>query len=146
MSRVVYVLRREEGQGMVQALLLLVGVLLPLMFLVALFGRIEEGRLAAEQTARDAVRAASQASSQPAAEQAANAALARAREQTGLPLLLTLQGELQRGATLTASTTVDVSLADLPFFGRLGTISIHGQARAPVDQYRSLDPNSEAAP
>ena len=146
MSRVVCMLRREEGQGMVQALLLLAGVLLPLMFLVALFGRIEEGRLAAEQTARDAVRAASQAPSQPAAEQAANAALARAREQTGLPLLLTLQGQLQRGATLTASTTVDVSLADLPFFGRLGTINIHGRARAPVDQYRSLDPNSEAAP
>jgi multidrug efflux pump subunit AcrA (membrane-fusion protein) len=136
----------EEGQGMVQALLLLAGVLLPLMFLVALFGRIEQGRLAAEQTARDAVRAASQAASQPAAEQAANTALARAQQQTGLPLSLSLQGELQRGATLTASTTVDVSLADLPFFGRLGTISIHGQARAPVDQYRSLDPNSVAAP
>lgn len=139
-------LRREEGQGIVQALLLLAGVLLPLLFLVALFGRIEQGRLAAEQTARDAVRAASQAPSQPAAEQAANAALAREQQQTGLPLSLNLQGELQRGATLTATTTVDVSLADLPFFGHLGTVIIHGQARAPVDQYRSLDPNAEAAP
>ena len=139
-------LRREEGQGIVQAVLLLAGVLLPLMFLVALFGRIEQGRLAAEQTARDAVRAASQAPSQPAAEQAANDALTRAQQQTGLPLSLNLDGELQRGATLTATTTVDVSLADLPFFGQLGTVTIHGQARAPVDQYRSLDPNAEAAP
>jgi hypothetical protein len=139
-------LRGEEGQGMVQALLLLAGVLLPLMFLVALFGRIEQGRLAAAQTARDAVRAASQTASQPAAVLAATAALARARQQTGLPLSLTLQGEMQRGATLTATTSVEVSLADLPFFGRLGTISIQGQARAPVDQYRSLDPNSVAAP
>lgn len=139
-------LRCEEGQGIVQALLLLVGVLLPLMFLVALFGRIEHGRLAAEQTARDAVRAASQAPSQPAAEQAANDALARAQQQSGLPLSLDLQGELQRGATLTATTSVEVTLADLPFFGQFGTITIHGQARAPVDQYRSIDPNAEAAP
>jgi hypothetical protein len=139
-------LRGEEGQGIVQALLLLAGVLLPLMFLAALFGRIEQGRLAAAQTARDAVRAASQAASQPAAEQAANDALARAQQQTGLPLSLNLQGELRRGATLTAATSVEVTLADLPFFGRLGTITIHGQARAPVDQYRSLDPNSQAAP
>ncbi len=146
MTRLGERLSREEGQGIVQALLLLVGVLLPLMFLVALFGRIEQGRLAAEQTARDAVRAASQAPSQAAAEQAANEALARAQQQTGLPLRLELQGELQRGATLTASSSVEVSLAALPFFGQLGTITIHGQARAPVDQYRSLDPNSTAAP
>ena len=146
MRRLTRALKREEGQGIVQALLLLAGVLLPLMFLVALFGRIEQGRLAAEQTARDAVRAASQAPSQLAAEQAADEALARAQRQTGLPLTLNLEGELQRGATLTATSTVDVSLADLPFFGQFGTVTIHGQARAPVDQYRSLDPNAEAAP
>jgi hypothetical protein len=146
MSRLARAVRREEGQGIVQALIVLAGVLLPLMFLVALFGRIEHGRLAAEQNARDAVRAASQAPTQPAAEHAASDALARAQEQSGLPLSLNLQGELQRGATLTATTTVDVTLADLPFFGQLGTITIHGQARAPVDQYRSLEPNSQAAP
>lgn len=146
MTRLVSSLRREEGQGIVQALLLLAGVLLPLMFLIALFGRIEQGRLAAEQTAQDAVRAASQAASQPAAEQAASVALARTQQQTGLPLSLNLQGELQRGATLTATTTVTVSLTDMPFFGQLGTVTIHGHARAPVDQYRSLDPNAQAAP
>jgi hypothetical protein len=139
-------LRREEGQGIVQALLLLAGVLLPLMFLVALFGRLEQGRLAAAQTARDAVRSASQAASQPAAEQAADEALARAQQQTGLPLSLNLEGELQRGATLTATTTVTVSLADIPFFGQFGTVTMHGHARAPVDQYRSLDPYTGAAP
>jgi len=146
MSRIAHRLRGEEGQGIVQGLLLLAGVLLPLMFLVALFGRIEQGRLAAEQTARDAVRAASQAASQAGAEQAAQAALARAQEQTGLPLSLNLQGELRSGATLAATTSVEVTLADLPFFGQLGTITIHSQARAPVDQYRSLDPNIGAAP
>ena len=146
MTKLASRLRDEDGQGIVQALLLLAGVLLPLLFLVALFGRIEEGRLAAQQTAQDAVRAASQAPSQPAAEQAANDALSRAQQQTRLPLTLTLDGELQRGATLTASTSVAVNLADLPFFGHLGTITIHGKAQAPVDQYRSLDPNAGTAP
>ena len=139
-------LRREQGQGIVQALLLLAGVLLPLLFLIALFGRIEQGRLAAEQTARDAVRAASEAPSQAAAQQAADQALGREQQQTGLPLTLNLQGELQRGVTLTATASVDVSLADLPFFGHLGTVTLHGEARAPVDQYRSLDPDAEATP
>jgi hypothetical protein len=146
MIRLASRLRRQEGQGIVQALLLLAGVLLPLMFLVALFGRIEQGRLAAAQTARDAVRAASQAPSQTAAEQAADDALIRAQQQTGLPLSINLQGELQRGATLTANTTVTVSLADMPFFGQFGTVTIHGHARTPVDQYRSLEPNAEVAP
>ena len=146
MNRLANKLRREEGQGIVQALLLLAGVLLPLLFLIALFGRIENGRLAAEQAARDAVRAASQAASQPAAEQAADQALARAQRETSVPLTLDLQGELQRGATLTATTTGQVVLVGLPFFGNIGTVTVHGNARAPVDQYRSLAPNAEAAP
>jgi hypothetical protein len=146
MNRLAHNLRREEGQGIVQALLLLAGVLLPLLFLVALFGRVEHGRLAAEQAARDAVRAASQAASQAGAEQAADESLARAQQQTGVPLTLSLQGELQRGATLTATTSGQITLVGLPFFGGFGTVTVHGQARAPVDQYRSLDPNATAAP
>jgi hypothetical protein len=146
MSRLARKLKREEGQGIVQALFLLAGVLLPLLFLVALFGRIEHGRLAAEQAARDAVRAASEAPTQGAAYQAAQAALARAQQQTNIPLSLSLQGELQRGATLTASSSGKVALVGLPFFGQFGTVTVHGQARAPVDQYRSLDPNAGPAP
>ena len=41
-------LRREDGElGMLSALLLLAGVLLPIMFIVVAFARIENGRLAA---------------------------------------------------------------------------------------------------
>jgi hypothetical protein len=41
-------LQREEGElGIVSALLLLGGVLLPIMFIVVAFARIESGRLAA---------------------------------------------------------------------------------------------------
>lgn len=131
-------LRREEGQGLVSALLLLAGVLLPLMFLVVVFARIEQGRLAAAQAARDAVRAAVQAPSASQAQQAAEDALVRARAQTGVPLQLRLDGSFARGAVLHAETSAQVDLASLPFFGSLGTINVHGNAAAPIDSYRSI--------
>lgn len=131
-------LRDERGEGMISALILIAGVLLPLLFVVPLFARLEQGRLIAEQTARDGVRAAVEAPSADAAQEAANAAVERGRTETNEPLQLVLNGAFVRGGTLQANTTVDVALASLPFFGSLGTIAVHGQARAPVDQYRSL--------
>jgi hypothetical protein len=132
-------LRREEGElGLVSALLLLGGVLLPIMFIVVAFARIEQGRLAAAHAARDAVRAAVEAPTPTDAQQAADDALARARAQSGVPLQLQLQGTFARGAVLHAETSAEIRLASLPFIGQLGTITVHGNATAPVDAYRSL--------
>ena len=78
--------RREDGQALVSALILLAGVLIPLLFLVPLFARVEQGRLAAEQAARDAVRSAVQAPSASAAQVAATAAIDRAQTPTGQTL------------------------------------------------------------
>ena len=131
-------LREERGQGLVSALILLAGVLLPLLFLVPLFARLEQGRLAAEQAARDAVRAAVEAPNPDAAQAAAAAALARARAQTGEPLRLELNGQFARGGVLNARVRTSVALASLPLVGRFGTIELDGRASAPVDRYRSL--------
>ena len=132
-------LRREEGElGLVSALLLLAGVLLPIMFIVVAFARIENGRLAAAQAARDAVRAAVAAPTPTGAQLAADDAIARAQTQTGVPLQLQLGGTFGRGAVLHAETTAQIALASVPFIGRLGTITVHGSAAAPVDTYRSL--------
>jgi len=132
-------LRREEGElGLVSALLLLAGVLLPIMFIVAAFARIENGRLAAAQAARDAVRAAVEAPTASGAQQAADDAIARAQIQSGIPLQLRLDGTFTRGAVLRAETSAQIGLASLPFVGQLGTITVHGTADAPVDTYRSL--------
>ena len=132
-------LRREEGElGLVSALLLLAGVLLPIMFIVVAFARIENGRLAAAQAARDAVRAAVEAPSAAGAQQAAVDAVARAQTQTGVPLQLQLDGTFARGAVVHAETTAQIALASIPFIGRLGTITVHENAAAPVDSYRSL--------
>jgi hypothetical protein len=118
--------------------MLLVGVLVPLLFLVPLFARVEQGRLATEQAARDAVRAAVQSPSAAAAEAAAEAAVARARAQTGERLELTLEGEFARAGILRARVQADVALASIPLFGAIGTITLSGDAAAPVDRYRSL--------
>jgi len=132
-------LRREEGElGLVSALLLLAAVLLPIMFIVVAFARIENGRLAATQAARDAVRSAVEAPSATGAQQAADDAVSRAQLQTGVPLQLQLAGTFARGAILHAETTAQIALASVPFIGRLGTITVRGSAAAPVDSYRSL--------
>src|SRR4051794_33755894 len=132
-------LRREEGElGLVSALLLLAGVLLPIMFIVVAFARIENGRLAATQAARDAVRAAVEAPTATDAQQAADDSIARAQTQSGVPLQLQLRGTFARGAVLHAETTAQIGLASVPFIGQLGTITVHGRAAAPVDTYRSL--------
>jgi hypothetical protein len=131
-------LRDERGQGLISALILLAGVLLPLLFLVPLFARLEQGRLAAEQAARDAVRAAVEAPNPNAAQTAADNALARARAQTGEPLRLELDGQFARGGVLTARVHTSVAFASLPVVGRFGTIELSGRASAPVDRYRSL--------
>ena len=96
-------LRDERGQGLISALILLAGVLLPLLFLVPLFARLEQGRLAAEQAARDAVRAAVEAPNPTAAQAAAVNALERARAQTGEPLRLELEGQFARGGVCATS-------------------------------------------
>ncbi|HWQ23995.1 MAG TPA: hypothetical protein VNK94_07820 [Gaiellaceae bacterium] len=130
--------RAEEGQALISGLLLLAAVLLPLLFLVPLFARVEQGRLAAEQAARDAVRAAVQAPSPTAAEAAAQGAVLRAREQTGQPLELTLEGAFARSSLLRARVRAEVDVARIPLFGPIGTVEVSGDAAAPVDRYRSL--------
>lgn len=138
MKRAAPVLRSERGQGLVSALLLLAGVLLPLLFLVPLFARVEQAHLTAEQAARDAVRSAVQAPASAEAKAAAEEALARARAASGLPLRLELGGEFRRGGLLRAHVSTSVPLGRLPGVGRIGTIVVHGRASAPLDRYRSL--------
>jgi hypothetical protein len=137
-NRLLFHVRSEGGQALISGLILLAGVLIPLLFLVPLFARVEQGRLAAEQAARDAVRAAVQSPSPTAADVAAAAAVARARVQTGESLQLTLEGKFARASVLRALVRTEVDLARIPLFGAIGTVEVSGDATAPVDRYRSL--------
>ena len=75
-AKISRLLAGEQGEGIVSAILLLSGVLIPLLFLIALVGQVEQGRLAASQAARAAVRAAVEAPSASAAQTAAEQQLA----------------------------------------------------------------------
>jgi hypothetical protein len=131
-------MRGEEGEGIVSAILLVGGVLVPLLFLIALVGEVEQGRLAASQAARAAVRAAVEAPSASAAQAAAEQQLADEQSQTRTDLHVQLSGSFERGGVVEADVTGQVHVGALPGLGDLGTITVHATARAPIDAYRSL--------
>jgi Flp pilus assembly protein TadG len=133
-------LASERGEGIISALMLLSGVLIPLIFLVPLVGRLEQGRLAVSQAARAAVRAAAESASAEAAQTAAGQQLADEQAQTRTPLQLQLGGSFERGGSLEATVSGQVAIGHLPLLGDFGTITVHATARAPIDQYRSLLP------
>jgi multidrug efflux pump subunit AcrA (membrane-fusion protein) len=140
-------LAEQRGEASIlSGLLLLVGVLIPLMFLIPLFARVELAQVDVQQTARDAARSAVQAPDQQQAEAAAQEALARERAGSGQPLSLSLTGAYARGATMTAKVSTTVPIGDLPFLGDFGTIAIHADASAPVDRYRSILAEREGSP
>ena len=129
----------ERGEAsIVSGLLLLAGVLIPLMFLIPLFARIELAQVDAQQAARDAIRSAVQAPNPAAAHAAAAAALAREQVGDRTPLSLSLTGTFARGQTMSAQVTTSVALGALPVLGDFGTVTIHARASAPIDRYRSI--------
>jgi hypothetical protein len=143
MTRLRRSLHCERGEALITGLIVIAGVLVPLMLIIPLFGRIESSKLAVQQAARDAVRAATLAPDAAQAQTAAAQAASTTRAQTRVPLHLTLEGRFARGSTLTAHASVTVALGSIPGVGTFGTISVRGQASAPVSQYRSLLPEGE---
>lgn len=132
----------ERGDGLVDALIILIGVLIPLMFIVPLFGRIESARLAVEQASRDAVRAATLSATPQQANSAAQAAISTTGQESGTTIQGSLTGEFVRGSVLTVDAHTTIKAVALPGLVSFGTVTISGQASAPVDQYRSLLPTS----
>jgi hypothetical protein len=138
MRRVTDKVGDERGEGLISGLLLLAGVLIPLMFLVPLYARIELAQVDAQQAARDAVRSAVQAPNPSAAHAAATAALAREQAGSRTPLSLSLTGTYARGEVMSAQVTTRVPLDSLPVIGHFGTVVVHARASAPIDRYRSI--------
>lgn len=129
----------ERGEAAIlSGLLLLAGVLIPLMFLIPLFARVELAQVDAQQASHDAVRSAVGAANPAAANAAASSALARERAAAGMPLVLSLNGTFARGQTMTANVSTSVPIGTLPVLGHFGTITINARASAPVDSYRSI--------
>lgn len=128
----------EAGSSLITGVVVIGGLMVPVLFLVLLFARVELAHLAAEQAARDAVRSAAQAPDLDRASAAVDLAAARARTIDGAPVRVSLSGEWQRGSVLQADARTTVSLGRLPGLGRFGRVTVHARARAPLDSYRSL--------
>lgn len=133
----------ESGEGLITGLILLAGVLIPLMFIVPLFGRIETARLSVQQAARDAVRAATLSPTAAQADSAAQAAISTTGTESGTSIQGTLSGQFARGSLLTVDAHTTIKAVSLPGLVSFGTVTITGRASAPVDQYRSLLPASQ---
>lgn len=131
-------LAAESGEGLITGLLLLAGVLIPLMFLVPLFARIELAQVNAQQAARDSVRSAVEAPNASAAHAAATSAFGREQAGSRTPMSLSLTGTYARGEVMSAAVTARVPLGSLPVVGHFGTVVVRGEAHAPVDRYRSI--------
>jgi hypothetical protein len=132
-------LKAERGEAaIVSGVLLLAGVLIPLMFLIGLYARIELVQVDAQQAARDAVRSAVGAGNPTAANAAARAAVAREQAGGGVPLALSLTGTFTRGQVMSANVTARVPIGTLPILGAFGTVVVRGRASAPVGRYRSI--------
>jgi hypothetical protein len=144
LRRLRHQLAGERGEAAIlSGILILAGVLVPLMLLVALYARVELAAVDAQQAAHSAVRSAVEAHDPAAANTAANAAVARERAGTGLPLTLTLTGTFARGEAMSANVSTNVPIGTLPLLGHFGTITVHAHASAPVDRYRSLVEGAE---
>ena len=143
-ERIIRTLVEDRGEGLITGLLLLAGVLIPLMFLVPLYARIELAQVDSQQAARAAVRSAVQAPNASAAHAAAAAALAREQAGTHPALSLSLTGTYARGEVMSAQVTTQVPLGSLPVIGHFGTVVIRARASAPIDRYRST--NEAGAP
>lgn len=132
-------LAEDRGEASIlSGILLLAGVLIPLMFLIPLFARVELAQVDAQQAARDAVRSAVQAPDAVAAHAVATAALAREQAGAHAPLTLSLAGTYSRGESMTATVSTSIPIGTLPLLGHFGTITIHARASAPIDRYRSI--------
>ncbi len=129
----------ERGEAaIISGVLLLAAVLIPLMFLVPLYARIELAQVDGQQAARDAVQSAVQAPSPSAAHAAASEALAREQPGSPTPPTLSLTGTYARGEVMSAQVTTSVPIGTLPLLGHFGTIVVHTRASAPVGRYRSI--------
>ena len=114
-------------------------MLIPLIYLVALFGRIEQGRLAVSQAAAGGGPRRRRSADR---RRRAGGRRAAARRRTGTDRArrsrLELGGSFERGGVLEAEVSGQIAIGQLPLLGDFGTITVQASARAPVDQYRSL--------
>jgi hypothetical protein len=138
-------MKDESGQSLIEALLLGLVVLVPLLWALGVLADLHRTALATTAAAREAGFDAGSSTSVTDAQEAASEAVERALVDHGLDprssdVDLAL-GQLTRGSTIEIRVAYPVTVLQAPLLGRVTGPSIWVDARhsAIVDPYRSRD-------
>lgn len=128
----------ERGAVAIELPLAVGLLLLPVAVLVMVLPQWPEAKSVATVAAKEAASLYATATSPELGRTAAQAAVDRAAANYGRKLTLTIDGDLCRGCTVTATVTVDVPALNAPFVGTTGTFHWDATSAARVEDYRSV--------
>jgi hypothetical protein len=138
--------RRESGQAVIEALLLGILLLIPLIWALGVLADLHRSALAATAAAREAGFDAARTSTLRDADGAIAAAVRQALQDQGLdPALVRVRWEaaasLERGDAVEVEVAYPVTVVQAPLLGRVAgpSVWVHARHIARVDPYRSLE-------
>jgi hypothetical protein len=134
-------LRRQDGYVALELALATGLLVLPLTIMVLTFPTWIERQSLARSSAQEAARTVVLADSWDQGTAKATALVGQMAAGYGLSaddVSVRFTGSLERGAAVTATVTVTVPAANLPFIASVGSWSLSGSDTEKVDQYRSF--------
>ncbi|MDO9454771.1 TadE family protein [Nocardioides sp.] len=129
---------RDDRGSMAVEVVLLTPVLMAFIVLIVMFGRYVAVRGDIDATARDAARAASLQTSRTAAEQAARDVVRASLDDDTSCSSVNLSGEWRAGGEVTVDLDCTVSFEGLGLIGVPGKASMDASSTVPLDPYRSF--------
>ncbi len=137
-------MRDESGQSLVEALLLGLLFLVPIMWGLTVLSDLHAGALAATAAAREAGMEAARTSDRSSADLVVRAAVTEAFENQGLEaadaeVSWSAPSDMARGGAVEVVVSYPVSVARFPFLGKLGApvVTVRAAHLARIDLYRS---------
>lgn len=119
---------REEGQALIETLVLGLVFLVPLLWLLMVLSQVHAGALAVTAAAREAGIDVARSTDRPAASRSLEAAVAQALLDHGLnPRRAKVEwsdGGLGRGSPIEVQISYPIPLLQAPFIGSLGSPSV----------------------
>lgn len=138
-------LRAEEGNALVEFVVLSAALLIPCLYLVLTLGGVQAAVFAADTIARDTARIHATEPDEPAAREQSTRHSAMILEDHGLPAgdVVTLRCSedpcASPGGTVTAEVRIPVPVPGLgPLLGETGPVTVSSSHAVQVDQYRSV--------
>ena len=139
-------IRRQEGSSLIEAVLVGLLLLVPMIWMLTILAELHRGALALTSAARDAGQDAARANDEASAIEAIDAAVTAALIDHGLdPKKVGVRWEvppgLERGAPIEVELEYPVAVLQAPFLGSVSKPAINVSAThvARIDPYRSRE-------